>query len=97
MSNVVGFLEMVGRDASMRRASPGDLESALMRAQIDPALQAAILRKDQNQIAELLGANANVCCILAPEKREEEEEEPSRDDDEVSAQYLAVHGIASAA
>ena len=50
MSNVISFLESVGQDATLRHASQDELELALTTAQIEPALQKAILGKDQTQI-----------------------------------------------
>jgi hypothetical protein len=98
MSNVIRFLETMGQDAALRHAIQNDLELALTRAQIDPQLQAAILGNDRAQLEALLGAKANVCCMVFPAKEDEddEEEEPSRDDDEITARS-AVRGIASAA
>ncbi len=91
MSNVISFLESVGQDAALRHATKEELELALSKAQIDPALQTAILDKDQRQIEALLGAATNVCCGVLPgrEEDDETEEEPSKDDDEVRAQFSA--------
>src|SRR5882757_4690768 len=68
MSNVISFLESVGQDAALRHATKEELELALNKAQIDPALQTAILEKDQRQIEALLGAASNVCCGVFPGK-----------------------------
>jgi hypothetical protein len=98
MSNVIGFLERIGQDAALRHAPDSDVELALVRAQIDPELRAAILCKDQARIEVLLGAQTNVCCGLETPKHDEEEEEdePKKDDDEISARS-SVRGIAAAA
>jgi hypothetical protein len=65
MSNVIAFLERMGQDAQLRHASQNDVEFELVRAQIDPELQAAILAKDQQQLETLLGGGG-VCCLLFP-------------------------------
>lgn len=86
MSNVIGFLERMGRDAGLRDAARNNVSLALDDAGLDPELREAILGKDQARIVALLGGNSNVCCILAPEKREDDEEqEPSKEDEEISA------------
>lgn len=86
MSNVIDFLERMGRDAWLRHASQGDVEQALVRAQIDPELQEAILAKDQRRLELLLGA-CNVCCSQEPGNDDDDdddtEESPSRDDDQM--------------
>ena len=94
MSNAIGFLETVGADATLRLATQNTMELALANAQIEPAVQAAILGGDQQQLEVALAAPIIVCCGLDPGK--EEEEEPARDDDEIVA-HSVVCGIASAA
>ena len=88
MSNVIDLLERLGKDAQLRHASDGELEQAMIRAQIDPAVRAAILLRDQRRLEELLGADANVCCMIAvpaQEEPDEEEEEKKPDDDDDGA------------
>ncbi|MEO8742962.1 MAG: hypothetical protein ABI365_07205 [Lysobacteraceae bacterium] len=94
MSNVIGFLETMGQDASLRHATQGEVELKLAQMQLDPDLQAAILSKDQQRLEAVLGAETNVCCGLHPSK--DDEDEPMRDDDEITEQP-AIRLIASAA
>lgn len=96
MSKVIAFLERMGQDAQLRHAPQNDMGLALMRAQIDPELQAAILGKDQAQIEALLQTKTNVCCGLFPGKDDEDEDAPAQDDDEIRSR-IVVRGIASAA
>ena len=91
MSNVIGFLERMGQDAQLRRASLSEVELALKDAQIDPELQAAILDQDQRQLEALLGRE-HLCCLMFPAKEDEDddsEESPSRDDDEISLRFAS--------
>ena len=83
MSNVIDFLERLGRDAQLHRASDFELEQALIRAQIDPQVREAILLRDQRRLEALLGASANVCCMIFTPAREDDEQadEQKRDDD----------------
>jgi hypothetical protein len=67
MSNVITFLERMGRDAQLRHASQGEVELALARTRISPELQAAILAHDKQALEELLGGNNIVCCLIQPE------------------------------
>ena len=76
MSDVIEFLERLGRDAHLRHASEVEVGRALARTRIDPALQAAILSEDQQQLEALLGADTNVCCmIFVPEDEDGPPEE----------------------
>lgn len=93
MSNVIDFLERLGKDAQLRHASDGALEQALINAHIDPAVREAILLRDQRRLEDLLGANANVCCVIyAPmqEEGDEEQEEKRQDDGEEPTEEKAV-------
>lgn len=102
MTNVIDFLERIGEDAQLRRATSAELDQALTGAGIDPALRAAILDGDQQSLEALLGAQTNVCCGLHPAEEEEEEEveedEPEEDDDadedDMKSQRSALHGVA---
>lgn len=81
MSNVIDFLERFGQDADLRHATDEAVAEALRNAGIEPALQAAVLDKDQRALEALLGTDTNVCCMVYKED-EEEEEEPEEEDDE---------------
>jgi hypothetical protein len=84
VSNVIDFLQRLGQDADLRHASLQDLELALADADIDPALREALLESDQRKLEQLLGADTNVCAMIAPGKKEDDEEEDEDDfeDDE---------------
>lgn len=86
MSNVIDFLEQMGRDAHLRHATGLDLEAALTQAGIEPPLRAAILGGDSRLLESLLGANPTICCMVnVPEEEEapaEEEEEFEEGEDE---------------
>ena len=67
MSNFMEFLEKMGQDAQLRYATSHELQQALTRAQIDPAVGAAVLTGDRRQLEVLLGATANTFCgVIAP-------------------------------
>jgi hypothetical protein len=86
MSDVINFLEQMGRDAHLRHITGLELEAALRRAGIEPRLQAAILDGDQRLLASLVGANDTLCCLIhAPDEEESEEQDDEgheRKDDE---------------
>jgi hypothetical protein len=91
MSNAIELLERLGRDARLRHASAEQLSAALSHAAIDSALRSAIMRKDQQALQLLLGADTNVCCLVyAPE---EDESAPPEDE----SVRVASHREASAA
>ena len=87
MTDVIEFLDQLGRDARLRHAAPADLEQALAAAGIEPALRSALLAEDALQLGAMLGAQPNICCLIvkpdpdAPDEEEEEEDEEEKEDD----------------
>jgi hypothetical protein len=64
MSNVIDFLERIGTDPRLLHASPDEMQTALVRADIAAPLRSAILGKDHVQLEALLEAPKNVCCMI---------------------------------
>ncbi len=90
MSNVIEFLDAMGRNAQLRHAGAADLALALEQAQLDPALRAAILSGDQSRLEALLGARTNVVCGFAPAQDDEDQQEAPNEDEEIVARASAV-------
>jgi hypothetical protein len=83
MAQVIDFLERVGEDAQLRYATPAELDEALRSNQIDSVLRAVILRRDREALENLLGASANICCVVhAPDDEEDEEDDKEQRDDD---------------
>lgn len=99
MSNVIDFLERLGNDAQLRHASEVEIERAMTRAAIDPAVREAILAGDQRRLEALLGATPNVCCMIySPAREDDDESEDERkqdEDDEPDDEERAVRLTAS--
>ena len=78
MSNLVDFLETIGRDASLRHAAPANLHDAMQAARIDGDAQWAVMRGDCHRVEQILQARQNmVCLIMAPQAHAENRlEEP---------------------
>jgi hypothetical protein len=80
MSNVIDFLEQMGRDAHLHSATGREIEAALICAGVEPGARAAILGGDERLLESLVGASHNICCMInVPDEEEESEEE---DDEE---------------
>ena len=82
MGNVIDFLERLGSDAHLRAIAGENLERALAETSIDPVVKAAMLGQDRQQLETLIGAQANVCCMVRPGEEDDEEEEEEDDDDD---------------
>jgi RimJ/RimL family protein N-acetyltransferase len=68
MSNVIGFLESVGRDAALRHASREQLLHAMQGENIAPQLQSALLDSGRMEIDSLLGVREKIYCSNFPVK-----------------------------
>jgi hypothetical protein len=90
MSNVIEFLEWMGRDASWRTGQEGDIELAVANAELSPAAKAALLTRDSHALEELLGAGSNLCCLVHNPDDDEDEEEEEGDDEEEEVRVRAV-------
>jgi hypothetical protein len=82
MMDAIDFFERVGQDARLRYATSEELDDALARAGLDPAIQAAISNDDALELRALLGARAQLCCLIEkPEEGDEEDDEDEEDED----------------
>jgi hypothetical protein len=83
MTDVIEFLEQLGRNARLRHAPAAEVERALAATAIDPELRSALLAADTLRLGELLGAQPTICCLIEkPDQEEDEEEEEEEEDDE---------------
>jgi hypothetical protein len=92
MSNVIDFLDQMGRDAQLRSATALEVEAALLRAGIEPSARAAILGGDQLLLESLVGASHNICCMINVPDEEEESEEDDDDGKEEEEEGEDDHG-----
>ena len=76
MSDVIDFLERMGRDATLRRAP---LERALHGAGLSVEVRAALANRDQHSLEALLGVG-NVCCLINAPIEEEKTDVPAKKD-----------------
>jgi len=78
MSSVIGFLESVGRDASLRHAGSRQWAAMLQREQVEPALRSAILRGDREDLDALLETPHKIYCALMTPKPKAPKKAPAK-------------------
>ena len=99
MSDVIGFLEKMGRDAQLRYGSQDELEIALENSGIDPEVRMAILGKDKFRLDTLLG-QGGLFGMMIPAKEDEDESEgedekaPEREGGDVKDSMLSASELA---
>lgn len=62
MSDVIEFLERIGRDARVHDRAW--LSRALDTAPIDPKVRASLLSHDRSALERALGTRVNLCCAV---------------------------------
>lgn len=91
MSNVIEFLERLGEDAQLRRASPGEVALALAEAGVEASLRPAVVARDASALQALLKQGVFFATQMPSREDEEsepldeEEENPPQDDEKPSA------------
>jgi hypothetical protein len=80
MSNVIRFLETLGREPA---ATPEAYARAVQALDVDPQVRDALLRRDRAALDRLLGARHNILIALVPAEDDEPAEQEPNDDDEV--------------
>lgn len=77
MSNVIPFLEAMGRNPGMTRLSAADFAATVALLEIGDAERQSLLLRDHSSLNDLLGGRAKmVCMVWSPE------EQPVRKDDD---------------
>jgi len=66
MSNVIQFLESMGKDASLGNMSPEEYAAAVKALPIDDVAQHALLNRDANTLSDSIGAYKKMMMILVP-------------------------------
>ncbi len=79
MSNVIQFLESMGKDAVLSNMSPEEFTTAVKALAVDDVAQYALLNRDHAALNDSLGGRMKMMMMLAP--AEEEEDETQNDDD----------------
>ena len=68
MSNAIGFLENVGRNAALHNASREQLLHAMQQGNVESELQSALLSSSRMEIDSLLGVREKMYCSNFPVK-----------------------------
>jgi hypothetical protein len=83
VSAIIDFLERMGRDALLRGAAATEIQDALTQAGLPSNLWTVISGLEPGALETLVGASANVCCLVySPDKEDEEEEEEEPPEEE---------------
>lgn len=85
MSNVIGLLERLATHSGVDQDKESMVRDAVAKSEISPEIADALSRGDQQQLVILLGATANVCCMVLPSKEDGDEDQEKKQDDDDDA------------
>jgi uncharacterized protein with beta-barrel porin domain len=83
MSNVIAFLESLGKNAAQSQLSGEAYVAAVEALALDDAPRQALLDRDANALSGLMGGRLKMMCLLFPADGEQpqEGEEPAEGDE----------------
>ena len=79
MSNVIQFLESMGKDASLASLSHDEYAAAVKASGVDDVAELALLSRDQNALNDSIGAYKKMMMLLVP--AEDDDQGAGKDDD----------------
>jgi hypothetical protein len=68
MTTVIDLLEQIGADGRLRHLPQTEVARLLEERNVSVELRTALLSRKKNDVEELLGVPANVCCALGAEE-----------------------------
>lgn len=79
MSNVVQFLEALGRNP--QPLSADEFVQVVTSAALEPGVQQALLDRDADALNQLLGGRLSVMCMIVPAENDEPQREDEQEDE----------------
>ena len=80
MSNIIQFLESIGKDAALSNMSPEDYAKAVKALSLDDVAQHALLNRDVSALNDSIGAYKKMMMLLVPAEDDEGEGKDDKDD-----------------
>ena len=87
MSNVISFLQALGENGPMKDDA---FVAAVADLDLDPAMRAALLARDQAAINHLLGGRSNVFSLLVPAEDDEKNDDDRKGDEEEQQEQIRI-------
>ena len=90
MSNVIQFLESMGKNAALGNMSPEEFAAAVKALGVDDVAQHALLNRDQNALNDSIGAYKKMMMLLVPAE-DDDGEGKGKDDDDKKEEEISVN------
>ena len=89
MSNVIQFLESMGKDAALSNMSPEEYTTAVKALSVDDEAKHALLSRDHAALNDTLGGRKKMMMMLAP--AEDDEEGQTQNDDDKKEEEISIN------
>lgn len=96
MSNVIAFLESLGKNPALAEAANEDYAAAVDALGLDDAPRQALLARDANALSDLLGGRSTMVCALFPaddQPQKEQEDEPQEDSPDETKESIGQRSL----
>lgn len=90
MSNVIQFLESMGKDAALSNMSPEEYTTAVKALGVDDVAKHALLNRDQNALNDSIGVYKKMMMILVPAE-DDDGEGNGKDDDQKKEEEISIN------
>ena len=91
MSNVIQFLESMGKDAALSNMSPEEFTAAVKALGVDDVAQHALLHRDHTALSNSLGGRIKMMMMLVPAEDDEGEGKQNDDDQKKEEEEISIN------
>ncbi len=92
MSNIIQFLESMGKDAAAGNMSTEEFTAAVKALDVDDVAQHALLNRDHAALNEVLGGRMKMMMMLVPAEDDEGEgQDNDKDDDQKKEEEISIN------
>ena len=91
MSNVIQFLESMGKNAALGNMSPVEFAAAVKALGADDVAQQALLNRDHEALNGFLGGRAKMMMMLVPAEDDEGEGKQNDDDQKKEEEEISIN------
>ena len=90
MSNVIQFLESMGKNAALGNMSPEEFTAAVKALGVDDVAEHALLNRDHAALNDSLGGRVKMMMMLVPAE-DDEGEGKQNDDDQKKEEEISIN------
>lgn len=90
MSNVIQFLESMGKNAALGNMSPEQYTAAVKALGVDDVAEHALLNRDHAALNDSLGGRVKMMMMLVPAE-DDEGEGKGKDDDQKKEEEISIN------